>query len=68
MTVYQKIKEEMKKHRSQKHWTKKDVENILEAKKTGDWSKVYSSKLYNEYGGEFCSLLEVLRYLKIEAI
>lgn len=58
--LYQQVKEEMKKHRNKKHWSKKDLYNILEAKKSGDWSKVHKSKLYNEYGPEYCSLLEVL--------
>lgn len=57
---YAKIREDMKKKRHTKHWTKKDVESILTAQETGDWSTVHTSKLYNEYSGEYCSLLEVL--------
>lgn len=58
--LYKLIKKEMKKHRKKKHWTKKDLELILNAKKSGDWSIVHQTKLYNEHGGEYCSLLEVL--------
>jgi hypothetical protein len=57
---YEQIKKEMYKKRGVKHWTKQDVKNILEAQKTGDWSKVHAGNLYNKYGGEYCTLLEVL--------
>jgi hypothetical protein len=62
--TYHQIVEEMKKHRSKKHWSKKDLEKIMLAKMSGRWEEVYGSKLYNDYGGEFCSLLEVLHNVK----
>ncbi|HDR3499601.1 TPA: hypothetical protein QCN48_005059 [Bacillus toyonensis] len=58
--TYQEIVSEMKKHRSEKHWSKQDLKRIVEAQNTGDWSPVQESKLYNKYSGEYCSLLEVL--------
>jgi hypothetical protein len=60
---HKQVREEMSRKRSTKHWSKKDVEAILEAKQTGDWSEVESSKFYVQYGGEFCSMLEVLNKL-----
>lgn len=60
---YRKVVELMKKERSKKHFSKKDVMAILEARKTGDWSEVYKSKLYNKYSCEYCSLLEVTYYV-----
>lgn len=58
--TYLQIKNEMEKQRERKHWSKKDLEMIIKAQKTGDWSDVHKSKLYNNYSGEYCSLLEVL--------
>lgn len=57
---YTKVVELMKKERSKKHFGKNDVLAILEAQKTSDWTEVHASKLYNKYGGEYCSLLEVI--------
>ncbi|MGG5759197.1 hypothetical protein ACQ3VF_26210 [Bacillus toyonensis] len=64
--TYQEIVSEMKKHRSQKHWSKQDLKMIVTAQNTGDWSLVQESKLYNKYSGEYCSLLEVLH--KVERV
>lgn len=60
---YQEVMTEMKKARKVKHFTKKDVLAILKARKSGDWKAVHDSKLYIEYGGEYCSLLEVINEL-----
>jgi hypothetical protein len=60
MKKYNEVVNEMKKHRSVKRFNKKDVQMIMQAKTTGDWSKVYNTKLYIVNGGDFCSLLEVL--------
>lgn len=57
---YEKVVELMKRERSKKHFGKKDVIAILKAKEDGDWSEVHKSKLYNKYGGDYCSLLEVV--------
>ena len=57
---YNKVKTLMDHERNVKHWSKKDLQLIQEAKETDNWKKVYNSKLYNKYGGEYCSLLEVL--------
>ena len=56
---YNKVVELMRRERSKKHFSKKDVIAILEARRTGNWSEVYKSKLYNKYSCEYCSLLEV---------
>jgi hypothetical protein len=58
--TYEQIKEEMNRKRSVKHWSKKDIKMIKDAQKTGDYTEVYQSKLYNKYSGEYCTLLEVL--------
>lgn len=62
---YQVIKDYMSKRNSKKHWSKKDIENILNAQETGNWIKVKESKLYNMYGGEYCSLLEAINYSEL---
>lgn len=59
--TYQQIRNEMKKHRSKKHWIKNDLQLIMEAKKNDNWKKVYESELYKKYSGEYCSLLQVLQ-------
>lgn len=64
--TYMEIVQEMKKHRSEKHWSKNTIKIIMQAYKTGDWSKVYASRFYNKYSGEYCSLLEVLH--KVEKV
>lgn len=66
MTEYQLITKEMKKYRSTKHWTKKDIDRIKEARESDDWTTVYKSDLYTKHSGEFCSLLEVLHRLNKE--
>ena len=57
--MYESIKGYMAKHRKgSKHWGKKDLEGILQAYKNGgDYSEVWKTKLYNQYGGEYCQLL-----------
>ena len=57
---YQAIATEMKRHRKIKRHNKKDVDNILIAFHKGDWEAVHASKLYNNNGGHYCSLLQVL--------
>ena len=65
MPTYQEVKEEILKfHRKVFHMTKKEFQTILTAQKTGDWQPVYQTKLYIKYGGEYCSILEVLNYLE----
>lgn len=66
MTEYQRITKEMKKYRSTKHWNKKDIERIKQARESDDWTDVYKSELYKKYSGEFCSLFEVLHRLNKE--
>jgi hypothetical protein len=62
---HKEVREAMANERSKKHWNKKDVEMIVAAKQSGDWKEVFASKLYNEYGGEYCSMLQVLNRLQL---
>ena len=37
-----------------------DIDTVLEAQRSGDWSRVYLTRLYLKRGGDFCKLLEIL--------
>ncbi len=60
---FKEVREEMKRMNRKKHYTRQDINDILEAQETGDWSKVHAGTLYNKYGGEYCSMLEALNWL-----
>lgn len=36
-----------------------DLTRITEARKTGDWQAVKTSRLYRLHGGEYCTVLEL---------
>ena len=38
----------------------KDIKLILEAWKSGDFSSVFKTDLYNKRGGDYCRLLEII--------
>ena len=38
----------------------KDIRLILEAWKSGDYSSVFKTDLYNKRGGDYCRLLEII--------
>jgi hypothetical protein len=41
----------------------KDIERVITAQKShkiDDWNIVYKTRLYNNYSGEYCALLEIL--------
>lgn len=40
--------------------TPRDLARIREARKNGNWQAVHQSKLYRQFGGQFCQLLELL--------
>ncbi|MEK5061127.1 hypothetical protein BK126_26150 [Paenibacillus sp. FSL H7-0326] len=61
---YIQIQSEMKKHRSKKHFSKQDIQDILLAKETGNWEVVHQSTFYLKHSNEYCSLLEVLNNVK----
>jgi len=56
------IMDEIKKRRSfdKCYTTLADVRRIQKAKESGDWTKVYNSRLYKLHGGEYCELLSVM--------
>ena len=62
-TNIQSIDKYMRSCREKKHWSKKDIEIILSAIETDNWTNVKLSKLYNVYGAEYCSLLEAINLL-----
>ena len=57
--MYESIKRYMAKHRpGPKHWSKKDLTLIVSAYNNGgNYQEVWKTKLYNQYGGEYCQLL-----------
>lgn len=62
--IYQEVKKELlEHHRKIAHFTKKELYLIFQATKSGEWEKVHETKLYNDYGGEYCSILQILCYL-----
>lgn len=46
--------------RSPSFTCKKDIERILSAKQSGDWTAVHASPLYNKHSGEYCELLVLM--------
>ena len=38
----------------------KDIKLVLEAWKSGDYSSVFKTDLYNKRGGDYCRLLEII--------
>jgi len=63
MTIKQ-IKEELMKSRSKgSKVSLKDIERVITAQKShkiADWEVVHKTRLYNNYSGEYCALLEIL--------
>ena len=57
---YLSIKEYMSKRRPLKHWSKRDIQDILDAKESNNWEIVKNSKLYILHGGEYCELLTAI--------
>lgn len=58
------LKELMKQHRSICKGTLKDLNVLIECKKKGDYTEMFKTKLYNNYGGEYCEYLEILNSLQ----
>lgn len=58
------IKEElMRKREKGSKVSLKDIEKVMtasESHKIIDWEKVYQTRLYKQYSGEYCTLLEIL--------
>ncbi|MGX2947094.1 hypothetical protein [Enterococcus alishanensis] len=64
VTKYQMVKEELLAfHRPIVHMTKKEFDLIMTATVTGNWQPVYETRIYIKYGGEYCSILQVIDYL-----
>ena len=61
MTIYQKIKAEVKRIRSNtKYLNNTVIDLILEAQETGNYNEVYKTKLYKFNSPVYCSLLEII--------
>lgn len=54
------IKRELKEHKRVCHLTKSEFQAILDAYITYDWQPVYDTRLYQQYGGEYCLTLELI--------
>lgn len=42
--------------------SKEEYEIIIDAKKKGDFSKVFDTDIYKNHGGDYCALLQLLPY------
>lgn len=51
---------EIQRRRQYSYTIKADISRVIEAEITNNWTKVYSSHLYNLHGGEFCELLSII--------
>jgi phosphoribosyl-dephospho-CoA transferase len=60
MKDYPAIKKELKEHKQVCHLTKSEFQAILDAYNTYDWQPVYETRLYKDFGGEYCLLLELI--------
>lgn len=54
------MKEEMK--YSDKRATLKELKILIECYKKGEYQEVWQTKLYNDYGAEYCHYLQYLTY------
>jgi hypothetical protein len=57
---YTTLKNELKEHKRVCHLTKLEFQAILCAYATNDWQAVYTTRLYKNYSGEYCLLLELI--------
>jgi hypothetical protein len=54
------ILKEIRNRWAHSHTTKADIQRIIRAKNSGDWRAVYKSRLYTQFGPEYCDLLEII--------
>lgn len=45
-----------------------DYDCIIEAKKTGDWSKAHELDFYNNHSGDYCLLLQCINYHSVRLV
>lgn len=60
MKDYPVIKRELKERKQVCHLNKSEFQTILDAYTTCDWQPVYKTRLYLQYGGEYCLTLELI--------
>ncbi|MGG5373463.1 hypothetical protein [Enterococcus sp. AZ196] len=48
--------------------TKEEYEIIIAAKKSGDYSKVKQTEIYNKQSGDYCALLQLLPYHEVRLL
>lgn len=60
MKDYPAIKRELKERKQVCHLTRSEFQAILDAYSTYDWQPVYKTRLYQQYGGEYCLTLELI--------
>ncbi|MBS5023870.1 MAG: hypothetical protein KH054_12040 [Firmicutes bacterium] len=64
MTEREKVKTLKNKLTEQRKDAKKitlsDIQTIMTAQKTGDYTKAHETDLYKNYGGAYCVLLKIL--------
>lgn len=57
---YSELREKMKAKGRKKVFTKLDVQIIMKAKRTGDWSEAHQTKFYKDHGGAYCEMQQIL--------
>lgn len=58
--TYSELREKMTAKGRKKVFTKLDVQMIMKAKRTGDWSEVHQTKFYKDHGGAYCEMQQIL--------
>ncbi|MGG5373383.1 hypothetical protein [Enterococcus sp. AZ196] len=61
--TYAAVVKELKIHKNPIHLTKKELKIILEDQKNETIEETKKTRIYQKYGGEYCSLLQVLHQL-----
>lgn len=62
--TYSAVVKELRTHRTHIHLTKKELKIILDGRKNGTIEETKKTRIYQKYGGEYCSLMQVLHHLE----
>ena len=66
--IIRELKAELQAGRRCSKATLKDINLTVEAWRRDDWEQVKKSKLYNNHGGEYCYLLELIAAKKVKIL
>lgn len=62
--TYAAVVKDLRTHRNPIHLTKKELKIILDGRKSGSIEETKKTRIYQKYGGEYCSLMQVLHQLE----